>query len=122
MFGLRLWKPLQNTVMMTKTTEMVMPKQRKPKIGVIPEPRLHFNYEQSTEDPRDGLTLFGPLEKGKPYGIRFAVVGTPDGIRRFREWLSKAQMPIGDPAEVARPNYPGFEVAFGIPWKPKPEF
>src|SRR5689334_21998016 len=89
--------------MMTKTTEMVMPRRRKPKVAVIPEPRLLFNYEQSTEDPRDGLTLFGPLEKGKPYGIRFAVVGTPDGIRRFREWLSKAQMPIGDLAEVARP-------------------
>ena len=55
-------------------------------IMVIPEPRLLFNYEQSTEDPRDGLTLFGPLEKGKPYGIRFAVAGTPDGIRRFRRW------------------------------------
>ncbi len=99
-----------------------MARRPNPKITVVPEPRLLFNYEQSTEDPRDGLTLFGPLEKGKPYGIRFAVVGTPDGIRRFRQWLTEAQLPIGDPAEVARPNYPGFEIAFGIPWKPKPEF
>lgn len=107
---------------MTNTMEMTMAKRRKPKVEVISEPRLLFNYEQSTEDPRDGLTLFGPLEKGKPYGIRFAVVGTPDGIRRFREWLTTAQMPIGDPAEVARPNFPGFEIAFGIPWKPRPDF
>jgi hypothetical protein len=101
---------------------MMMARQRRPKVTVIPEPRLLFNYEQSTEDPRDGLTLFGPLEKGKPYGIRFAVVGTPDGIRLFREWLTNAQRPLGDPAEVGRPSYPGFEVAFGIPWKPNPQF
>lgn len=81
-----------------------------------------FNYDQATEDPRDGLTLFGPLEKGKPYGVRFAVVGPPDGIRRFREWLTSIQCPIGDPAEIGRPYFPGFEAAFGIPWKPQPQF
>ena len=88
---------------------------------LIDEPRLLFRYEQATEDPRDGLTLFGPLEKGRPYGIRFATVGTPDGIRLFREWVANAQLPIGDPREVGRPSYPGFEAAFGIPWKPRPE-
>lgn len=91
------------------------------KVAVFKETRLLFNYEQETEDPRDGLTLFGPLEKGKPYGIRCAVVGTPDGIRRFRNWLLKIQNPIGDPMDTGRPTFPGFEAAFGIPWKPKPE-
>ncbi len=98
------------------------PKRSIPKLLIIKEPRLMFNYEQATEDPRDGLTLFGPLERGKPYGIRYAVIGTPVGIRRFRQWLIKAQSPIGNPAETARPNYPGFEAAFGIPWKPAPQF
>jgi hypothetical protein len=97
-------------------------KRLKPRLLVINEPRLMFNYEQATEDPRDGLTLFGPLERGKPYGIRFAVVGTPDGIRRFRRWVVNAQLPIGNPADTARPTYPGFEAAFGIPWKPSPQF
>jgi hypothetical protein len=104
---------------------MKMPKNRRrrtPELLNFEEPKLMFNYGQATEDPRDGLTLFGPLEKGKPYGIRSAVVGTPDGIRRFRQWLVKVQLPIGDPADVGRPPYPGFEAAFGIPWKPAPVF
>lgn len=29
----------------------------------LPEPALLFGYNQSMEDPRDGLTLFGPLEQ-----------------------------------------------------------
>jgi hypothetical protein len=97
-------------------------RQRKIEVSVLKEPRLLFNYEQSTEDPRDGLTLFGPLERGKPYGIRFAVVGTPAGISRLRKWVAKAQLPIGNPVETARPSYPGFEMAFGIPLKQEPEF
>ncbi len=97
-------------------------KRSRPKILTISEPKLLFNYEQATEDPRDGLTLFGPLERGKPYGIRFAVVGTPDGIRRFRQWLVSIQLPMGNPADCARPTFPGFEAAFGIPWKPAPQF
>jgi hypothetical protein len=95
---------------------------RKPNTIFIPEPRLLFNYEQATEDPRDGLTLFGPLENGKPYGIRYATIGTSDGVRRFREWLVKLQLPIGNPDESARPAFPGFEAAFGIPWRPTPQF
>ena len=88
---------------------------------VLKEPRLLFHYEQATEDPRDGLTLFGPLEKGKPYGIRFGVVGTAEGVKYFREWVTRIQTPVGDPDEIARPVFPGFEAAFGIPWKPNPQ-
>ena len=29
------------------------------------EPKLKFAYNQEVEDPRDGLTLFGPFDKGK---------------------------------------------------------
>ena len=29
----------------------------------IEEPKLKFAHNQSTEDSRDGLTLFGPYEK-----------------------------------------------------------
>lgn len=89
---------------------------------VIDEPRLLFNFEQATEDPRDGLTLFGPLERGKPYGVRCAVVGTVDGIGLFRGWLQRLQLPIGDPADRGRPPFPGFEAAFGIPWRQEPQF
>lgn len=91
----------------------------------LPEPPLLFRHEQAVEDPRDGLTLFGPLDKGSPYGIRAGVVGTKDGIRRFRDWVGKMQRPIigPDPDEyfqLSHPPFPGFEAAFRVPWSPKP--
>src|ERR1035437_1869263 len=102
-----------------------MNKRRSQKVNnelrVLTEPRLRFNHEQATEDPRDGLTLFGPLDKGKPFGIRYGVVGTADGVRRFRTWVERCQSPISPPEpDPARPTFPGFEAAFGIPWKPDP--
>lgn len=103
-----------------KTTRRRTQKALKPIL--IEEPRLLFDHEQATEDPRDGLTLFGPLEAGKPYGIRYGVIGTEQGIEYFAEWVARAQLPVGDPDEVARPSYPGFEAAFGIPWRPTPVF
>jgi hypothetical protein len=87
----------------------------------IPEPSLLFGYDQEMEDPRDGLTLFGPLDEGKPYGIRAGIIGTKEGIRRFKEWLSRIQQPISnDPARIARPPFPGFEAVFKIPLDPQP--
>ncbi len=87
----------------------------------FPEPTLLFYYSQEMEDPRDGLTLFGPLDEGKPYGIRSGVIGTKDGIRRFKNWVERIQGPIfNDPPDRARPPFPGFEVIFRIPWDPQP--
>ncbi len=88
----------------------------------LPEPTLLFGYGQAMEDPRDGLTLFGPLDKGKPYGIRYGVIGTKDGVRRFSNWVAKIQGPISNqPPRLARPPFPGFEAIFKIPWKQQPE-
>lgn len=85
------------------------------------EPALLFHYDQALEDPRDGLTLFGPLDQGKPYGIRAGVLGTRDGIARFARWVGRIQKPISNiPPQVARPPFPGFETVFQIPWNPKP--
>ncbi len=91
----------------------------------FPEPTLLFRHDQSVEDPRDGLSLFGPLDKGSPYGIRAGVIGTKDGLRRFREWAVKIQGAViqPDPDELfqlSHPPYPGFEAAFRIPWNPVP--
>jgi hypothetical protein len=89
------------------------------------EPRLLFRHDQAIEDPRDGLTLFGPLDEGKPFGIRWGVVGTPDGIQRFKCWVEKINSPIYDAVEESQPNYArspflGFETIFRTPWSPKP--
>jgi len=85
------------------------------------EPSLVFQYDQMTDDPRDGLTLFGPLDQGKPYGIRAGVIGTEGGIERFKRWVERIQRPLANsPPRIARPPFPGFEAVFGIPWCPEP--
>lgn len=91
----------------------------------FPEPALLFRHEQAIEDPRDGLTLFGPLDRGSPYGIRAGVIGTPIGLKRFRDWALNIQRPVieDDSDELFRlshPPYPGFEAAFRVPWNPSP--
>ncbi len=85
------------------------------------EPKLEFGHGQSLLDPRDGLTLFGPLDEGKPYGIRAGVVGTPDGVKRFSRWVSELAGPIrNQEGGLAHPDFPGFEAVFGVPWSPTP--
>ena len=85
------------------------------------EPILLFGHDQSMEDPRDGLTLFGPLDKGKPHGIRSGVLGTTEGVQYFEDWVSKIQGPVSnDPPQQARPMFPGFKAIFGIPWPSEP--
>jgi hypothetical protein len=87
------------------------------------EPALQFRYGQALEDPHDGLTLFGPLDAGKIHGIRAGVVGTKEGIRRFKEWVKSIQTPIYPPKReqtLFRPVFPGFQAAFGVPWNEDP--
>jgi hypothetical protein len=68
-----------------------------PELLHLPEPSLLFGYEQAVEDPWDGLTLFGPLDAGKPYGIRAGAIGTPEGLRRFENWVQKIQGLVTEP-------------------------
>ena len=86
------------------------------------EPQMCFGYEQLVEDPRDGLTLFGPLDEGRPLGVRTAVIGTKAGIEYFRGWLKRVQTFLvdGDGSSVARPPFPGFAEVFHIPWASEP--
>jgi len=71
------------------------------------------------EDPHDGLTLFGPLDAGKVHGIRAGVIGTKDGVQRYRNWVKRIQTPLY-PARIQdalfRPVFPGFRTVFGVPW------
>jgi len=88
----------------------------------LQEPKMLFAYEQAMEDPRDGISLFGPLDRTKPYGIRFGVVGTDWGIARFSEWVQSIEHPLRvDPPQAFRPPFPGFETAFRIPWRREPD-
>ena len=91
----------------------------------LPEPKLLFRYDQSLEDPRDGLTLFGPLDSAQIYGIRSGVVGTEAGIARFKRWVQSIQGPIisatTDAESLYRPFFPGFQTVFGVRWSPAPQ-
>ena len=88
----------------------------------LPEPELIFGYEQPLEDPRDGLTLFGPLRENSPFGIHYGLVGTEAGISRFYRWTKKILGPSAH-SKVSKRTlwvpFPGFEEAFGIKFSTK---
>lgn len=87
------------------------------------EPNLLFGYSQKMIDPRDGLTLFGPLDESiTPYGISYGLVGTQEGRNKFKDWLKDIQMPIYNDDLISRPFFPGFEATFRLKWKPEKLF
>jgi hypothetical protein len=87
----------------------------------LDEPDLLFAHDQPLADPRDGLTLFGPLDEGKPYGIRAGIIGTSAGIKRFERYIETLQRPIiTEHTGITRPYFPGFTAAFRIPWSTTP--
>lgn len=82
----------------------------------IEEPKIMFGHGQKLEDPRDGLTLFGPIENNLPYGIMNGVVGTKDGLRKFQDYIKSLQQPIHNHNNTTRPFFPGFETVFKTKW------
>lgn len=92
-----------------------------PELIYLAEPLLLFSYGQGMEDPRDGLTLFGPFDRGSLFGIRTGVIGTAAGIQKFNAWVTRIQAPVRTRKPVqSRPPYPGFEAVFRIPLALKP--
>jgi len=88
-------------------------------LSMLPEPELIFGHEQSLEDPRDGLTLFGPLQENSPFGIHYGLIGTDAGINRFYRWTKTILRPSAHP-EISKRTlwvpFPGFEEVFEIPF------
>ena len=88
-------------------------------LTTLREPQLAFRHDQELADPRDGLTLFGPLDA--VYGVSYGVVGTKPSVDRFHRWLSRLQQPIITKyTGTSRPYYPGFTAAFRTSWQPTP--
>lgn len=87
----------------------------------IEEPLLTFGQGQTAEDPRDGLSLFGPFENTGTMPNHI-VIGTKTGIKLWGNWCVELNSPSAC-VEVNRqrpwPPYPGFDIAFGSPW-PRP--
>jgi len=93
-------------------------KQQKEMIELtkLEEPKVLFGYNQKLEDPRDGLTIFGPLENLKPYGIISGVVSTKDGLEKFKKFLKEIEKPIYNRDNTSRPFFPGFNSIFKMEW------
>lgn len=88
----------------------------------LDEPLLLFGHNQALEDPRDGLTLFGPLQSKPPYGISYGIVGTKEGIQRFYKWVSSIRKLLAHPDASKKElwiPFPGFESTLGIPFSTK---
>ncbi len=85
-------------------------------LAVFDEPRLEFAGGGTLEHPRDGLTLFGPVNlKARPQKLSHAIIGTQSGVAAFREFAQAVAQPIltdDHLSEVLWPHFPGFEEAF----------
>ncbi|MGP8056923.1 MAG: hypothetical protein ACLP9K_04905 [Nitrososphaerales archaeon] len=88
-------------------------------VEVLEEPVLEFRYRQRLEDPRDGLTLFGPHdweEKFHVSKISYGLVGPEGGNAKFLEFVKLLHLPSvhdTDPLKLRLwPPFPGFEIAF----------
>ena len=89
----------------------------------IDEPALAFGYGQCSDYPRDGLFLYGPnTEAVRSKEISLGVVGTKEGLSRFRNWAVRlggmvTVPPAGEREKENRlhlSDFPGLEEAFKL--------
>lgn len=93
-----------------------------PELIHIPEPTVLFHHSQAMVDPRDGLSLFGPLQENKPNSIRWGVIGPRGSIDRMKRWVLRIQAPVTNETNpITHPLFPGFEAAFNTSWNPTPD-
>lgn len=80
----------------------------------IEEPSIKFGYGQTHIDPRDGLTLFGPLSRDSVAPGNIGIIGPLGARTRMRDWIKQIHAPVfSENFEIARPAFPGFEAVFG---------
>jgi len=86
------------------------------------EPNLLFGYGQKSEDPKDGLTLFGPYETFPLHTIQVGVIGTEEGVALYKSFVERIRRPVLSPDERKRPSFPGFDAVYGITWPIQPAY
>ena len=80
------------------------------------EPELVFSDKRHCEDPRTGLTAFGPYSKSdvtRRTVIRVGIVGPADAIDRALALLKQMSQPITQAAKVdamLHPSFPGLNI------------
>lgn len=89
---------------------------KNPELTHIPEPKLTFGYKQKMEDPRDGLTLFGPFSRDRYSGqVNVGIIGPNEQRKYIRNYLRKIHQPVVNlERDIARPYFPGLEATFNI--------
>ena len=87
-----------------------------PNLIYLPEPQLTFGYNQKMEDPRDGLTLFGPYSRSLYSGqINVGIIGPEKQRNYVVEYLKLIHKPVvSTEPDIARPYFPGLEAALGV--------
>lgn len=101
----------------------------RPYLSHYVEPLLEFRFGQRLVYPRDGLFLFGPVGNlSQVPSVRYGVIGTIDGVARFRTWAKSVSGFIAAPepgllgraVEPQHVPFPGFAEAFHTSWPPEP--
>jgi|GEM_PF-83201 len=98
--------------------------QAPPRLQLLKEPKLAVGYRQLSEDPREGLLMFGPVVfERNPNSIRVGAIGTSEGLEIFQKWCKNFNRPINYelPSNRTVP-FPGFEAAFGANWPNRPTY
>ena len=94
------------------------------KVAVFDEPALEFAGGGTLEHPRDGLTLFGPMDsKAGALKLSYAIIGTQSGVAAFRDFTRALARPIFTEdhlSEILWPHFPGFEEAFSAEFPAEP--
>lgn len=99
------------------------------RLGYLEEPLLEIGFGQKRAYPRDGLFLYGPFgDETRLREVRYGVIGTPDGVRRLREWTDSVRgfIDIPEPGprskavEAHHVAFPGFTEAFQAEWPREP--
>jgi hypothetical protein len=76
----------------------------------IPEPKLLFGHGQYTEDPRDGLLLFGPYERWHTsakqrtlHAVSIGVIGSARDIENYKHFEVVGRIGTGEGRNFAKP-------------------
>ena len=89
--------------------------------SLVDEPELLFGLNQRALHPKDGLFLYGPVEPRRAGEIRIGAIGSAEGLRRLRVWMTRAQAFIPAFNERAHHSpFPGMQAVFGMTWPTEP--
>lgn len=92
-------------------------------LDYLAEPSLSFGHGQMLQSAKDGLYLFGPLQRAKAGAqLRLGVIGTAAGIARFDRWVVQIRkfIPALESTSPQHRPFPGFEAIFGVEWPVDP--